>query len=347
MDAGVSSVDELTAPFLSELLGTPVRDVEIASFGLGNVSESYRLTLTYAVDTDLPASLVAKLPSPDPALKAANVAQARCETGFYREIAPWVDIEVPRCLHAGVSDDGERMLLLLERIDPIHPVDQLTGCSREQARAAAANLAAMHRSTWNRAEIVDVAFLAPLGLSMAELLQAVVRDLVPGFAERFSLVADDERILRAFAERVESWFHGRTDRFCLLHNDYRLDNLLFTADPNASTPVLAVDWGTISVGLGGRDLAYLISTGFEPEDRRAHERDVVAAYHEALNRGDRLQSLDETWDDYRYGLFQALLICVAASVHSVRSERADEMFSVMTRRTIEAIRDHDALSLLS
>jgi hypothetical protein len=346
MRAGVANVDELTAELMSEVLGAPVRAVSVTPFGLGNVSESYRVTLTYEGEVDLPSALVAKLPSPDPALKVANVPQARGEVGFYREVAPWVDIAVPRCFHAGVSHDGERMLLLLEQIDPIHPVDQLAGCSRDQALAAAVNLAGLHRSTWNRPEVTDLPFLAPLGLSMAELLQAVVRDLVPGYVERFSLSADGARILGAFAERVEAWFHGRTDRFCLLHNDYRLDNLLFPADADARQPVLAVDWGTVSVGLAGRDLAYLVSTGFEPDDRRAHEEDIVIAYHDALNANGELQPLAETWDDYRYGLFQALLICVAASVHSAKSERAEEMFSVMTRRTLQAISDHDAVSLL-
>jgi hypothetical protein len=41
-----------------------------------------------------------------------------------------------------------------------------------------------------------------------------------------------------------------------------------------------------------------------------------------------------------------LLICVAASVHSVRSDRADQMFSAMIRRTFQAVRDHDAVALL-
>jgi hypothetical protein len=346
MEQGVATVEELTPALLSEVLDRAVRSVSVTPFGVGNVSASYRLTLTYEIESAGPEVLVAKIPSPDPALKSANVPQARGEVGFYRHVAPLVDVAAPACFHAGVSEDGERMLLLLEAIEPTHPVDQLAGCTPEQATAAAVNVAALHRSTWNRQDIRDLPFLAPLGPAMADLLQAVISDLAPGFIERFSLDAEEASILEAYAQALARWFAGRTDHYSLLHNDFRIDNLLFPSAPDAMRPVLAVDWGTISTGLPGRDLGYLISTSLEPDLRRAHERGIVASYNRALNAGGHLQALSDTWDDYCYGLFQTLLICVAASRHSAPSERAEEMFSVMTRRTLEAIKDHNAISLL-
>jgi hypothetical protein len=346
MDVGIATADELTPALLSEVLDAAVLAVKVNPFGLGNVSASYRLELAYEEGSTGPATLVAKIPSSDPALKAANVPQARGEVGFYRQVVPTVDVAVPKCFYAGVSDDGERMLLLLEAIEPIHSVDQLTGCTPEQAAAAAKNIAALHRSTWDRDDVRDLPFLAPLGPSMADLLQAVISDLTPGFIDRFALDRDETSILEAYADGAGRWLRGRADHYSLLHNDFRIDNLLFTASPDAEHPVLAVDWGTISTGLPGRDLGYLISTSLAPHDRRTHERNLVATYNRALNEKEHLQSRADTWDDYQYGLFQTLLICVVASRHSAPSERAEEMFSVMTRRTLAAIRDHDAVSLL-
>jgi Ser/Thr protein kinase RdoA (MazF antagonist) len=342
----VTAVEELNPALLSEILDAEISAVDAEAFGIGNVSDCFRLVLSYAGGSLGPAALVAKLPSSDPALKAANARQAKSEVGFYREIAPVADIAVPRCFHAAASDDGEQMLLLLEEMSPLAPVDQLSGCSPAQAMAAAANVAGLHRSTWNRADLRDLPFLAPLGLSMAELLQATVTGLTPGFVDRFSLRADDEAILHAYGEALGRWFHGRTDHYSLIHNDYRIDNLLFTPDLDGTRPVVVVDWGTISAGLPGRDLAYLVATSLEVDDRRAHERSIVAHYNDALNANGTLQSFDDSWDDYLYGLFQVLLICVAASVHSVRSDRTDQMFSAMIGRAFDAIRDHDAVSLL-
>ena len=44
----------------------------------------------------------------------------------------------------------------------------------------------------------------------------------------------------------------------------------------------AVDWQTVSLGLPARDVAFLLGTCLALRDRRAHEKDLVAAYHGAL-----------------------------------------------------------------
>ena len=67
----------------------------------------------------------------------------------------------------------------------------------------------------------------------------------------------------------------------LIHTDYRLDNLLFATD-DTTPPVTAVDWANLAVGLPARDVAFLLETGLQIEDRRAHERDLLAAYGEEL-----------------------------------------------------------------
>ena len=80
--------------------------------------------------------------------------------------------------------------------------------------------------------------------------------------------------------------------------------------------------------------------------RRAHERELVAGYNEALNSERRLQSPEETFDDYVYGLFHPVLIIVLGAMLSQRSERGDRSFSTMIRRTCAAIRDLNAKAVL-
>ena len=74
-----------------------------------------------------------------------------------------------------------------------------------------------------------------------------------------------------------------------------------------STPdrpgVAAVDWQTVALGLPARDVAYFLGTSLAVDDRRAHEQALVAAYHGALaGHGVGGYTLDECWDDYRFGL---------------------------------------------
>ena len=67
------------------------------------------------------------------------------------------------------------------------------------------------------------------------------------------------------------------------------------------------DWQNSSKGNWSRDLAYCISTGADPETRRAWERDLLKYYLEELARagGPRLD-FEEAWRRYRQQLFAAL-----------------------------------------
>lgn len=78
------------------------------------------------------------------------------------------------------------------------------------------------------------------------------------------------------ADLVERWLQINPERFCLLHGDYRLDNLLFDPD---KTSVTVVDWQTITVGLPARDLAYFLGTRLETSLREKMEPELVKVYH--------------------------------------------------------------------
>jgi hypothetical protein len=65
---------------------------------------------------------------------------------------------------------------------------------------------------------------------------------------------------------------------------------------------------------------------------------VVAAYHRALvGHGVTGFDLGTCWDDYRVGLLQCPLILVLGAAYGTPTERGDEMFTVMTRRSLRAI----------
>ena len=152
--------------------------------------------------------------------------------------------------------------------------------------------------------------------------------------------------LRAFASRSGSWLLSRSERFSPIHGDYRLDNLLF-ATPAGGSPVATVDWQTLEIGLPGRDLGYFLGNSLSSENRRECERELVAAYHEALVAlGVKGHSLEECFDDYRHGQFQGLLVTVVASVMLTHTQRGDAMFMAMSSRACQAIRDLESLDLL-
>jgi hypothetical protein len=112
--------------------------------------------------------------------------------------------------------------------------------------------------------------------------------------------------------------------------------------------VTAIDWQTLSLGLPVRDLAYLIGTGLAIDDRRAHERSIVEAYHQALlTYGVSDYPFETCWDDYRFAMLQGPLVSVFGCAYGARTERGDAMFAVMVERSCTAMRDLGTFDLIA
>ena len=314
------------------------------------MAESHRLALTYAPGRDDgPATVVAKVPAQGPESRAAGASGGYAnEVGFYRELAETVTIQVPDCHYAAIGDDLGRFVLVLEDLAPAEQGDQLAGCSVQQARAAVETLAGLHGPRWCDPTLFDVTWLQRVTPETAFFLGEIMRSSTDGFVERYEdrMAADDVEMLRAFAAVTHEWVAARSERFGLVHGDYRLDNLLF-ATAAGGAPASVVDWQTVGIGLPARDLAYFLGNGLVPEDRRAHERDLVEVYHSALTaQGVADHSLAECWEDYRLGQFQGPLITVLGAMHVEQTDRGDDMFMAMISRAGEAIRDLGSLELL-
>jgi hypothetical protein len=346
----VEDVSAIDAAWLTSILragsvvGT-VADVSAAAIGTGQMAACFRLTIRYA-EGHGPDRLVGQLPSPDPASRAAGAMGYRTEVRFYQELASKVAIRTPKCWFAAVSNEGTDFTLLLEDLAPAEQGDQIAGCTPVQARAAAVNAAHLHSRTWCRSELFELDWLIPPVASTAPMLGPFLQDATSAFIERYTTRPADAEVLLAFADRFVSWAEARPEPFSLVHNDYRLDNLLFFPSGSDDT-VAAVDWQALTIGLPARDLAFLLATGLDVEDRRAAERLFVDHYCETLAAdGVRGYSPGACWEDYRYSLFQAPLITVLGAYVARPTERGDRMFAVMAERACAAIRDLDALDLI-
>jgi hypothetical protein len=184
--------------------------------------------------------------------------------------------------------------------------------------------------------------------SLGDQTVMIVQLVTPMFVERYAdrLTADTVRVLERFGDRIEQWLATEPARFTIAHGDYRLDNLMFhdTAHPE---PVAAVDWQTVSISCGGRDLAYLLGNSVEPAVRREAEADVRAAYHDRLrDLGVDDYPLDDLIADERHGAFQGPFITMLGAIAVGRTDRGDDMFVAMAERSAAQILDLHALDLL-
>jgi aminoglycoside phosphotransferase (APT) family kinase protein len=123
-----------------------------------------------------------------------------------------------------------------------------------------------------------------------------------------------------------------------VHSDYRPDNLLFSHEETPSVAV--VDWQGFSRGSAMSDVSFLIGNALAPDVRRAHEEELVRAYHaELAASGVASYPFDECWDDYARSLLSALLTTIFGAMYGARTERGDRMFELMGARHARQILD--------
>ncbi len=288
---------------------TVVTEVGAADVIAGSATK-VRLLVEYAANPDgLPPTMVLKTGF-DPVMRAVAAQLYRNEAAFFRSTAPALDLPLVRCFFAG-SDDVGQSALVLEDLGAVGATfGQMTEpLAPEVAAHALAQLAVVHARFWGAVDAPEVApltagaegqrivLLMLLGeenwqrctdLGRFEDLPACVRDREGLAAAIFSLLAPEP-------DRPEA----------LIHGDAHLGNLWFDG---AGRPGW-LDWQAAGPGRWEADTAYFLVGALEPEDRRAHERDLLAGYLDALGAAGVADPPDaETaWAVYRRQLPYGML----------------------------------------
>ena len=347
--------EQLTSQWLDEVLkqsGAIQSSQRLSGFtfeeiGTGQMSNSFRLFLDYANQSDAPATIIAKLPSEDDGSRAAGSGLQiyAVEINFYKEFAGKLPIRTPHCYFAEIADNGVDFVLLLEDLAPARQGDQLQGCTLEQARLAVLEAAKLHIPHLDDPYLETLPWLTRDNPDMD--LSLMVPMLYPEFRKRYE-GAIDPAILdmgERFMARVKTYYE-KPRPHTLVHTDYRLDNMLFGV-AEGGPPIAVVDWQTVSLGNPMGDIAYFIGAGLHREERRQHEEELVRAYHQALLDGGVADySWEDCWQHYRLYSFAGFHMAVMASILVERTERGDEMFRVMAERHGYQILDLDAEELL-
>ncbi len=331
----------ITPAWLNAVLASALGDarvvaVKTARVGTGHVGDSFRLTLDFDRPTYAPASLVAKLPSADPASRATAVAMRtyEVEVGFYQELARQLPIRTPRCYHVAYEPASDEFALLLEDLAPARQGDQIAGCSIDQAVLAVQELPKLHAPRWGDPKLAAIPWRNRGGSVGAVDMATLIANLFDSFRARYAdrLDADVLAIAERLMRRLPEYFANRPGAWTVTHGDFRLDNLMFGT--HAGGPSIAVlDWQTAAHGPGISDLSYFIGASLMPDARRRHETDLVRLYHDGLiASGVDSLSWEECWTEYRRYAFAGLIMAIAASMLVMRNTRGDDMFVAMAQR---------------
>ena len=354
MSASPAIIDDpadITTAWLNAVLVGAGHDVSITAIhreavGTGQMAHNERYRFTFDGDPgDAPLSVVIKFPSPNEASRAAGAAGGyRNEVRFYTELADGLSVVVPQCLYGAVSGDSSTFTLVLEDLAPARQGDQIEGATDEQIVLAAENLAGLHAPRWADPALAEINWLQSSGGEAVGFVEIVT----PMFLERYDarLSADAKMVFEAFGTQAGNWVDREPTDHTLVHGDYRLDNLMFGSSAGGA-PVSAVDWQTLGLGSGGRDLGYLLGNSAEPDARRRHEEAALEAYRSAMaGLGVELRA-DDVAAHYRHGAFQGPFITMLGSIAVGQTDRGDDMFMAMAERSAAQIIDLDALDLIS
>jgi hypothetical protein len=345
-DIVIERPSDLTAQFLAAAIGAPVSGFTVDRIGTGQMSECYRIGLSYDDGAEGPASVVLKVAATDPTSRQTGraVGLYEREVKFYSDVAPRLGGPVAECYYTAYDPETGIFALLLDDAAPAEVGNEIHGATIEDAVVALTELGRLHAPVIG-SEILAHAEWLTRG---APLNQALVASLWAGFADRYgdAITPDQRLVCERLVESFDAYLaqESASGRKGLVHGDYRLDNMLF-GRPGSRRHLTVVDWQTVTWGPAMTDVAYFIGCAVTIEDRRAHYDELLRAYHQGLGPDSSL-TLDDVRDGVRRQSFAGVMMAVVSSMMVERTDRGDEMFLTMLDRHTSHVLDTGALDIL-
>jgi hypothetical protein len=332
----VTDPAEVTAAWLTDALteasgGATVTGFERERIGTGLVGRCVRFTLTWDRPNPGPASVIGKFPSPEPKSRERGRTGGEYlrEVRFYQRLAGRAGLRLPRCHLAVLDEVTNDFTLLLGDLAPAVPGDQMAGCTVEQAREILREAARLHAAYWADPFLNEQPYLRR-DASLVAAIGSLLTHLYPGFLAEYAdaLPPGGAELGERFVRSMPTWAAHDTAPRCLLHGDFRVDNMMFGPDG-----VTVLDWQTIQQGAAASDVAYLLGASLTTADRRAHEDELLADYHtELCAAGVSDRPLEMLREDYRRCALSGVAMTIGASMLVSTDERGRRMFATMAER---------------
>jgi hypothetical protein len=291
------------------------------------------------------------------------------EIRFYREIAPALEgkLRLGPCLYTAMDPASSRYTLVMDDLSTaavLKPGDQVAGCTVAQAVGAARSYARLHATFWESQDLDDDGRLGwvvrPTEARWDQLVSPFMvehagaafldQELPPapdGSARKLVAPPGTKEMIGTIAAQW-GWLNKEIESTprTLCHWDSRTDNFFWdTTEPEA--PVI-IDWQMIQRQRGAHDIAMLLATSLPVELRRAHDGEILRAYHEELLANCVANyTYDAMYRDFRLGLMTASQHPAFAAVNLWGSnERAISLAIATVERFYSAMLDHKVVEEL-
>jgi Phosphotransferase enzyme family len=279
----------------------------------------------------------------------AALGMAVNEARFYNEVADDLGAVAPRSWYARAGV-GARFLIVLEDIVAAgaRPYALADHCDIVHAQGLIDAFATLHARFWESPRLVgDLSWIRTWSTRPGY----VVLKAFYSRGRRGALRRERPEVtpaVRAVAAALDTHSNAYFREFesgplTLLHGDSHLGNTF--ARPDGRSGLL--DWQVVWRGPGLREVSYWMTTGLEPEMRRAAERDLIGRYLEGLRAHgvDDVPAFDAAFDRYR--LFAAEAWDATAMTINWPGLQTQQNAEAAFRRACTAVEDLDTATLMS
>lgn len=340
-------LDDITPEWLSSVLGADVSKVDIRTV-LGGTATKVVLDVTYGTPAGLPASMCLKAGMGDHSEQLAQVGIYEAEARFYRDERPHSKVRAPIVFWADWDAERYGAILMEDLARPtVQFANSLAPLTPSDAASGLGNLALLHASRWNSAFLKSAEWLDCLGdpgSRAAEYFTSMSPDAIDDYLHKPrraavvpSQLRDARTILDAFRAYVAVSTEGPQT---LVHGDAHIGNSYVEHGE-----VAFADWQTVRRESPAFDVAYFLGSALTTEDRRTHERELIAGYLDELARSGipSPPTFAEMWRLYRIHMIYGYLAWLTN-----REEFQPEDFTAVTlERFGAAVVDLDTARLLA
>jgi aminoglycoside/choline kinase family phosphotransferase len=240
----------------------------------------------------------------------------RAEAGAYSEVLPLVSVHTPACYFAATDHDTGQGVVIIEDVVATGGTvnHDLQAPTIDAAAAYLDTLALLHASSWEAPFLSTVPWLHVTLASGSVDHRWFDAEELRRYLEREERAAVVDPALQdpvRLIEMLDSLAPVAARRpHCLLHGDTHMNNTYWSGQGQAAF----LDWQGIKVGPWARDVSYFMASNLAVQDRRAHERDLLAHYLGRLRAGGiSVPSFDDAWTEYRRWLLMPLLVWIRNS----------------------------------
>mgnify|MGYP003321870719 FL=1 len=318
-----TSPDDLNREWLSSALGRPIESFEMHPIGGGKGNLGDLVLVSLENGEQVVAKFAANRQEALNAAKRSGLFER--EIKFYHELAPKLDLRLPKLFASSYDPSSAYFIMLLEYLEPVKDSDSISGIGVEHTRQVLEELSKLH--TQGRG-LVDTPWVQTMvSQDRINNLTIMIERGWPVLQEMCGELVDPLKEINLLERFLETMTYLNTLDQTIVHGDVKPDNLVIS-----NQGVVIIDWQGFGTGPPAWDIAYCMCQCLTTEERKLYESELLDSYpHDLVG--------------YKESLFFGIVIaCALPLLGNPDDPRLGQLVETTAERTISAMSDAGTLN---